>query len=143
MSKICYNTKLVLTSESDKDSLVKMLEAQQLAWDQCSITRFHDVEKNSIVDLHAAFYRKFRDAHPEIPAQIVIAAENSVLHAYRSIKSNKHKIDHPCKKKNLSIQLDKRMFSFKKKLVLNLVFLTLFIPLDILYALLFYSPAIT
>ena len=127
MGHLTYNTRLVFDSDSDKELVMKMLEAQQLAWNQCSITRFRDVTKNSIVDLHKAFYRKFRDAHPEIPAQIVISAEQSVLSAYRSVKSNKHKIIIPCEKKKLSVRLDKRMYSVKlvdQKHVFSIISLT-------------------
>lgn len=114
MSMISYDTKLIFKSEEDRLEMFKVLEAQRLTWNECSKIKFEKVPKNSIVDLHAAFYRQFRDKHPEIPAQIVIITENSVLSAYRSIKSLEHKNITFCEKKKLSFLLDDRSFSCKR-----------------------------
>lgn len=112
MSKLTYNTRLVFQSDSDKDKIVGMLEKQRFAWNECSKVKFNIV-KNSIVELHSAFYAKFRQENPEIPSQVVISSEQSVLSAYRSIKSNKQKLDKPPEKKKLSVRLDKRTYSYK------------------------------
>lgn len=89
-----------------------MLEKQRFAWNECSKVKFNIV-KNSIVELHSAFYTKFRQENPTIPSQIVISSEQSVLSAYRSIKSNKQKFNKPPEKKKLSVRLDKRTYSYK------------------------------
>lgn len=112
MGKLTYNTKLVFQSDSDKDKIVGMLEKQRFAWNECSKVKFN-IPTNSIVLLHGQFYTKFRQSQPEIPSQVVISAEQSVLSAYRSIKSNKQKLDKPPEKKKLSIRLDKRTYSYK------------------------------
>lgn len=112
MGKLTYNTRLVFQSDSDKDKIVKMLEGQRFAWNECSKVKFN-IPTNSIVLLHGQFYTKFRQSQPEIPSQVVISAEQSVLSAYRSIKSNKQKLDKPPEKKKLSIRLDKRTYSYK------------------------------
>jgi len=112
VSKLTYNTKLVFLSDSDKNKIVEMLEKQRFAWNECSKVKFN-IPTNSIVLLHGQFYTKFRQNQPEIPSQVVISAEQSVLSTYRSIKSNKQKLDKPPKKKKLSIRLDKRMYSYK------------------------------
>lgn len=112
MSKLTYNTRLVFQSNSDKDKIVGMLEKQRFAWNECSKVKFN-IPTNSIVLLHGQFYTKFRQSQPEIPSQVVISAEQSVLSAYRSIKSNKQKLDKPPEKKKLSIRLDKRTYSYK------------------------------
>lgn len=112
MGKLTYNTRLVFQNDSDKDNLIKMLESQRFAWNECSKIKFNIV-KNSIIELHSAFYTKFRQSQPEIPSQVIISAEQSVLSAYRSIKSNKQKLDKPPEKKKLSIRLDKRTYSYK------------------------------
>ena len=112
MGKLTYNTKLVFQSDSDKDKIVSMLEKQRFAWNECSKVKFN-IPTNSIVLLHGQFYTKFRESQPEIPSQVVISAEQSVLSAYRSIKSNKQKLDKPPEKKKLSIRLDKRTYSYK------------------------------
>lgn len=112
VSKLTYNTRLVFQSDSDKDKIVKMLESQRFAWNECSKVKFN-IPTNSIVLLHGQFYIKFRQRQPEIPSQVVISAEQSVLSAYRSIKSNKQKLDKLPEKKKLSIRLDKRTYSYK------------------------------
>ena len=113
MGKLTYNTRLVFQSDSNKDKIAKMLESQRFAWNECSKIKFEHKLKNSIVELHGKFYQNFRKSQPEIPSQVVISAEQSVLSAYRSVKSNKHKIDKPLSKKKLSIRLDKRTYSYK------------------------------
>lgn len=113
MGKLSYNTRLVFKSDSDKQKIVKMLESQRFAWNECSKVKFKEVPKNSIVDLHAKFYKEFRKSQPEIPSQVIISAEQSVLSVYRSIKSNKHKIEKAPEKKKLSMRLDKRSSSYK------------------------------
>lgn len=115
MSKLTYNTRLIFDNDSEKEKAIKMLEAQCFAWNECSKVKFESVPKNSIVDLHKAFYQDFRKNQPKIPSQVVIAAEQSVLSAFRSIKSSKHKIKNAPEKKKFSIRLDKRMYSFKIK----------------------------
>ena len=112
MGKLTYNTRLVFQSDSDKNKIVEMLEKQRFAWNECSKVKFN-IPANSIVLLHGQFYAKFRQCQPEIPSQVVISAEQSVLSAYRSIKSNKQKLEKPPEKKKLSIRLDKRTYSYK------------------------------
>lgn len=112
MGKLTYNTRLIFQSDSDKNKIVGMLEKQRFAWNECSKVKFN-IPTNSIVLLHGQFYTKFRQSQPEIPSQVVISAEQSVLSAYRSIKSNKQKLDKPPEKKKLSIRLDKRTYSYK------------------------------
>lgn len=113
MINFTYNTKLIFQNNEDKQKIIQMLKAQRLAWNECSKVRFESVPKNSIVDLHKVFYKQFREKHQNIPSQVVISAQQSVLSAYRSIKSNKHKIKIPCKKHRLSIRLDHNTYSYK------------------------------
>ena len=113
ISHISYNTKLLL-NDLQKSQVLSMLESQRMAWNECSKVRFEKVSKNSIVELHRVFYNDFRSKNPDIPAQLIISAENAVLSAYRSAKSNKHEVSKAFAKKNLSLRLDKRSYSFKK-----------------------------
>lgn len=69
-------------------------------------------KKNSIVVLHSKVYHNIRKQFPDINSQVIIKAEQECLAAYRSAKSNKHKLKKPIEKKNLSIRLDKRLYSF-------------------------------
>ncbi len=112
MSKLTYNTKLIFKNEDDRNRIIKMLESQLFVWNECSKIQF-TLSKNSIVDLHSKFYKLFRINNPNIPSQIIISAEQSVLSTFRTIKSNKHKIKTPPVKKHLSVRLDKRTYSYK------------------------------
>lgn len=112
MGKLTYNTRLLFKDDSDKNKIVGMLEKQRFAWNECSKVKFN-IPTNSIVLLHGQFYNEFRKSQPEIPSQVVISAEQSVLSAYRSIKSNKQKLKKPPEKEKLSIRLDKRTYSYK------------------------------
>jgi putative transposase len=106
---ITYNTKLI----GDTDELKKLLEYQQFVFNFASHQQFSE-KKKSLVVLHSKVYNSIRKSNPEIPSQVVIRAEHDCLAAYRSIKSNKHKIKKPIEKKNLSMRLDKRLYSKDK-----------------------------
>lgn len=108
-SVISYNTKL-LGKREDLDSLRVLLGYHRVAFNEASNVQFLE-PKNSIVILHSKFYQKLRKSQPQIPSQVLIRGEQECLSAYRSIKSNKHKIDKPIEKKKLSMRLDKRLYS--------------------------------
>lgn len=65
----------------------------------------------SLPRLHNLFYYKLKDKFPDLQSQVLIKVEQEVISTYKTIKSNKHKIDKaPCQK-NLVLQLDKRLYS--------------------------------
>jgi putative transposase len=115
MTSLTYNAELIFQSQDDFDKIFAVLNAEKLAFNEASRIHFGNGEKrkNSIVDLHGKFYYNFRSKNPRIPSQIVIRGEQACLSAYRSIKSNKHEIDKPIEKNNLSIRLDKRLYTWK------------------------------
>lgn len=112
MSVLTYNTRLEFKSQEDKYNLLRLLELHCFAFNECSKIAFK-LKKNSLVELHRKFYRKFRRKHKNITSQVVIRAEHECLAAYRSIKSNKQKITHSCVKKRLSMRLDTHLYSWK------------------------------
>ena len=109
---LTYNTRIIFDSQEDSDKLFDALNAQLDCFNECSKVHL-GVKNNSITELHNKFYRQFRDRNPNIPAQIVIRTINEVLATYRSIKSNRHKIEKAPEKKRLSIRLDKRLYTWK------------------------------
>lgn len=115
MVTLSYNTELIFQSREDFDKIITILLAEQKVFNEASKIHFGNGEKrkNSIVELHNKFYKQFRERNPDIPAQIVVRGLQSCLSAYRTVKSNKHKIDKPIEKKNLSIRLDKRLYTYK------------------------------
>ena len=108
---ISYNTKLLTDCQEDVDALKSLLENHRLVFNIASKEQFTE-KKNSIVVLHSKVYHNVRKSSPHINSQVVIKAEQECLASYRSAKSNKHKLKRPIEKKNLSIRLDKRLYSF-------------------------------
>jgi IS605 OrfB family transposase len=111
MQIITYTTKLVFESDDAKQLVIKTLELHRDAVNAC-LKLHYGTKHNSIVDLHKKFYKNYRSENPELPSQIVIKSEQECLSIYRSIKSNRHKIDTPPIKKKLSLQLDKRLYTW-------------------------------
>lgn len=108
---ITYNTKLLSDCQSDLDDLKSMMIDHQRVFNIASPLQLLE-KKNSIVILHSKVYHNIRKQFPNINSQVVIKAEQECLAMYRSAKSNKHKLKKPIEKKNLSIRLDKRLYSF-------------------------------
>lgn len=113
MPSITYNTKLIFGNQEDKKILEKTLLAYTETFNECSKIKFLHVEENSIMKLHTKFYEQYRKQNPKIPSQLVVRAEQECLSAYRSIKSNKHKLIEPAQKNKNSLRLDKRCYSHK------------------------------
>ena len=108
---ITYNTKLLTNCQEDSDALLSLLSNHRLVFNIASKEQFTE-KKNSIVILHSKVYHPTRKQFPNINSQVIIKAEQECLALYRSSKSNKHKLKNPIEKKNLSIRLDKRLYSF-------------------------------
>ena len=113
MVNLTYNTKLVFSNQNDEKNLLDMLAAHRAAVNSCSEIKFNKNINNVLNNLHTAFYNQFRKSNPNIPAQVVIRAINECLSNYRTVKSNKHKIEKPIKKRSFSMRLDKRCYSHK------------------------------
>ena len=64
-----------------------------------------------IKELHQRFYHPARKRFPKVPSQVVIRAMHEAIACYRTMKSGGKPIRKPFEKKNLSIRLDKRLFS--------------------------------
>lgn len=109
--QITYSCKISCSVE-DRAKIIALLEAERLCFNECSGLHF-GATKNSIKDLHAKAYRAIRNKYSYIPSQVVIRGEQACLSAYRTAKSNKHKLEKPITKHKLSIQLDKRLYSEK------------------------------
>lgn len=113
---LTYNAELEGISEN-LENLREILCWHQHTYNSASVKWFCQGLnlKNSIKDFHNLFYEEFRKSNTWVPSQVVIRAEQECLSAYRSVKSNKHKIWKPIKKKKLSMRLDKRLYSQKDK----------------------------
>jgi len=109
---LTYNTELTSTNTEDMKLIMDLLEEYRSVVNEASKLQFSNLNSlSNIKALHAKFYYQTREEYPNIPSQIIIKAEQESLASYKSIKSNKHKLTKPFEKKNLSLRLDKRLYS--------------------------------
>jgi len=112
---ITYNTELVPTNPEDMNLIMDLLEEYRSVVNEASKLQFSDLKNLSALRVfHNKFYYPARDKFPEVPSQVIIKAEQECLATYKSIRSNKHKISKPFEKHNLSLRLDKRLYSHVK-----------------------------
>jgi len=107
-----YNVKLIFASDEDKSSLVESLTLKQKAFNEISKVRFEMKKCNGIMPLHQRCYKQIRNKFPTLPSQYVIKAEQDVIAKYKTLRSNKHKIDESVVTNKLNIQLDKRIYKW-------------------------------
>jgi len=89
-----------------------MLEHQKV-WNHMSHYTFKTKNINKKL-IHDANYHECRRLFPDCPSQIIIRAKDSVYATYKTAKSNHHlsKMEEPAEQTNLSIRLDKRLYTF-------------------------------
>ncbi len=110
---ITYNTQLLMKNQEEFDSLKSILDMHKTVFNFASPIQFVE-PKNSLIILHSKVYHPIRKQFPDIPSQIIIKAEQECIASYKSTKSNKHKLKKPIVKNNLSVRLDKRLYSKDK-----------------------------
>jgi IS605 OrfB family transposase len=111
MNILTYNIRLKFLGQEDKNSLIDLLLEHQKVWNHMSEYAF----KSKKVDkklLHDNNYHQCRKLFPNCPSQVIIRAKDSVFATYKTIHSNHQKIEEPAKQENLSIRLDKRIYTF-------------------------------
>ena len=107
-----YNVKLIFANDDDKTSVIESLTLKQKAFNEISKVRFEMKKCNGIMPLHQRCYEKIRKQFPTLPSQFVIKAEQDVIAKYKTLRSNKHKIEKPVTTDKLNIQLDKRIYKW-------------------------------
>jgi len=108
-----YNIKLEFQNQEDKNRLMETFKIHQDIWNHLSQYVFKTKIKLSGKILHEKTYHQCRKLFPESPSQIIIRAREDVISTFKTIQSNKHKIESAPTKQNLSIRLDKRLFTIK------------------------------
>lgn len=110
-----YIAKVEFASD-DKRRVLETLALNRDAWNECSKKLF--VTKTlSLKNVHRLNYSTIRAKIQALPSQIVIKAEQDCLAAYRSIRSNKVKLNAPAIKKRLAYRLDARIYSLRNDTV--------------------------
>lgn len=109
---LTYNAELIPTNPDDLELIIGLMEEYRSVVNEASKLQFSDLKKlSNLKSLHNTFYHKTRKEYSDFPSQMVIRAEMECLASYKSIKSNKHKLIKAFEKKNLSMRLDKRLYS--------------------------------
>lgn len=109
-----YNVKLIFEKPEDKQNLLEIFELHKDIWNYLSDYIY---KKNIVLSskkLQEQKYHKCRKAFKQAPSQLVIRAMHDVISSFKSIRSNKQEIKESPTKKNLSIRLDKRLYTLKK-----------------------------
>ena len=115
--KKTYNIKLLTSSQEDLASVLEIFKLHQSVYNYMSDFVFVNINKNiNKKIIHDKNYYKCRKLFPNCPSQIIIRAKEAVYSNYKTIKSNKQlsKLKKPIKQENLSIRLDKRLYTFIK-----------------------------
>ena len=115
---ITYNIKLQFSSEQDKTQLKDLLSLNKDIWNSIS----HYIHKNQTLNeklVHDDNYYQSKILFPQSQAQIIIRAIKDVISAYRTARSNKISWEfisekEPFVKKQLSMRLDKRLFTMNQ-----------------------------
>jgi IS605 OrfB family transposase len=110
-SVLTYNIRLAFQSQEDRYLLASTLLEHQKVWNYMSEYAFKSKKLDKKL-LHDKNYHQCRKLFPNCPSQIIIRAKDSVYATYKTIGSNRHSLKESAKRENLSIRLDKRIYTF-------------------------------
>lgn len=108
-----YNVKIMFEKPEDKVLLSQSLSLANEAFNIISTERFKMTKCNGEKPLHERTYYKVKKTLPNIPSQYIIKVIRDVIAKYETIRKNHQIIEESPKKKNLQLQLDKRLFTWK------------------------------
>ena len=113
MSVLTYNIKLEFNNQEEQNLLLDLLKEHQKVWNHMSeyVYASGKIDKKIIHDKN---YHQCRKLFPNCPSQVIIRAKDNVYATYKTIKSNHQleSIQEAAKQENLSIRLDKRLYTF-------------------------------
>lgn len=113
LNVLCYKVQLKFSKENEKDfeDLIVLLQTQKSIVNFIFDSWFLNKIKLNLVDFHKEYYNLCKSNFPNVPVQLVIKSYKEALAYLKSIKSNKYILTKAPKKKNLSFQLDQRLYS--------------------------------
>ena len=111
-----YNIQLVFENQENKLELLNVFELHKNIWNYLSEYVFSKKIQLSSKILQERTYHECRKVFPSAPSQLVIRAIHDVISTFKSLKSNKFldKLKECPEKSNLSIRLDKRLYTLQK-----------------------------
>ena len=98
-------------TETTRNYWMSLLAQTRDAFNTCASMVTSEKTPLSLVTVHAQCYNVLREQFPQVPSQGIIRVQKSVLAMLRSIRGNKHKNASVPQSKQLSLQLDKRLYS--------------------------------
>lgn len=104
----------------DKVLLSQSLSLANEAFNIVSRERFKMKSCNGSKPLHERTYYKIKKTFPNIPSQYIIKVIKDVITKYEIIRKNRQQIEEPPQKRNLQLQLDKRLFTWKSEKELSI-----------------------
>lgn len=111
MCTITYNAELQFKDKGGQEYWSNLLDVSRLAYNECANILDSKKVHLDLQSVHNAVYYTLREAFPTIPSQGIIKIYKECISAFRSINSNGH-VEHKIpEKKNLSMRLDKRLYS--------------------------------
>lgn len=110
MNVITYNVELKPT-EANFSYWERLLGLYARAYNDCAKFLAENKVPLSMKVVHSRVYDWLRDKYPELPSQGVIRLYKDVIPTFKSIKSNKHRNAEIPQKRNLSLRLDKRLYT--------------------------------
>ena len=111
MCEITYNIKINFDNQEDYSFWYNLLSEQKDMLNFASDIVYKKKPKLDIKSIADLIYNPIRKKSKYLNAQCVCKIEREILGIFRSIKSNKHKVKNAPEKKNLSMRLDKRLYS--------------------------------
>lgn len=111
MCEITYNIKIKFENQEDYSFWLNLLNEEKDMFNFASKQVFKSKIKLNQKEIADLIYHPIRKQSKFLNAQCVCKIEREILGVFRSIKSNKHKVKNAPKKKNLSMRLDKRLYS--------------------------------
>ena len=105
-----YNIELQM-SDTTRNYWVSLLAQTRDAFNTCANMVTSAKTPLSLVTVHAQCYNVLREQYPQVPSQGIIRVQKSVLATLRAIRGNKQKNASVPQRKQLVLQLDKRLYS--------------------------------
>jgi len=105
-----YNIELQM-SETTRNYWMSLLAQTRDAFNTCANMVTSGKTSLSLVTVHAQCYNVLRELYPQVPSQGIIRVQKSVLATLRAIRGNKQKNASVPQRKQLVLQLDKRLYS--------------------------------
>lgn len=120
MSEITYNIKIKFEKQKDHTFWFNLLNTQKDVYNFASKIIFEKKPNTLIKEYHDVLYNKIKENF-NISSQTIIRTEKDILSTFRSIKSNKHKINTAPEKKAMGFRLDQRLYSNFNKNSIKLI----------------------